>query len=321
MAKNNFLLYKDFESTLDLLNDEQSGKLFKALYRYVNGRNEPDFENDGMLKVAFNILKTQLERDLLKYNERVKRNKENGKKGGRPSNKGKETHTDNTKPKKPTGLNENPTKAKKADSDSVSERDSDSDSLNDREKKDKYNSLTLKHFDDDEVNDLFIEFLKMRKQLKAINSERAVNTLINKLKPLNRNNQIECINNSIMNSWKGLFPKKDKEQDKDLDKERDIEGNVTNNVTNNVTPKKPKRFIKPTVEDINNYCKEKEISIDAESFIDFYESKGWKVGSSSMKDWKATVRNWARRNAKDTTQSESAKSKEIKKNLFGGRTF
>lgn len=90
-----------------------------------------------------------------------------------------------------------------------------------------------------------------------------------------------------------------KEKDKDLDKERDIEGNVTNNVTNNVTPKKPKRFIKPTLEDINNYCKEKEISIDAESFIDFYESKGWKVGSSSMKDWKAAVRNWARRNAKD----------------------
>lgn len=86
MSKNNFILYKDFDTTLDLLNDDQAGKLFKALYKYVNGRHEPHFE-DGMLIVAFNMLKTQLERDLVKYNERVLRNIENGKKGGRPKNK------------------------------------------------------------------------------------------------------------------------------------------------------------------------------------------------------------------------------------------
>ena len=117
MKKNNFLLYKDFETTLDLLNNEQSGKLFKAIYRYVNGRNEPDFESDGMLKVAFNIIKTQLERDLVKYQSTVERNRINGAKGGRPSNKAEETEQVIEKPKKPNGLIENQTKPKKANND------------------------------------------------------------------------------------------------------------------------------------------------------------------------------------------------------------
>ena len=57
------------------------------------------------------------------------------------------------------------------------------------------------------------------------------------------------------------------------------------------------RFVKPTVEDIIAYCSVAAITIDAQRFFDFYESKGWKVGNSPMKDWKAAVRNWARRDA------------------------
>lgn len=56
---------------------------------------------------------------------------------------------------------------------------------------------------------------------------------------------------------------------------------------------KNKRFIKPTVKDITPYCKEK--GIDPCMFYDHYESNGWKVGKNPMKDWKATVRKWARR--------------------------
>lgn len=56
-----------------------------------------------------------------------------------------------------------------------------------------------------------------------------------------------------------------------------------------------KHFVKPTIEDIVAYCSEAAITVDAQRFFDFYESKGWKVGSSPMKDWKAAARNWARR--------------------------
>jgi hypothetical protein len=58
-----------------------------------------------------------------------------------------------------------------------------------------------------------------------------------------------------------------------------------------------KKFKKPTAEEVAEYCREKEISIDPEYFCDWYEARGWKTGRDTMKDWKATVRFWARGNA------------------------
>lgn len=54
------------------------------------------------------------------------------------------------------------------------------------------------------------------------------------------------------------------------------------------------RFIKPTLEEIKAYCEERKNRVDPERFFDYYESKGWVVGKSKMKDWKAAVRNWER---------------------------
>lgn len=58
---------------------------------------------------------------------------------------------------------------------------------------------------------------------------------------------------------------------------------------------KTKRFVKPTVEQIKAYCKERNNSIDPEEFFNHYEGNGWKVGSNSMKDWKAVIRTWEKR--------------------------
>ena len=75
--------------------------------------------------------------------------------------------------------------------------------------------------------------------------------------------------------------------------------NVFDNV--NVAEAKPaepaparKRFVKPELEEIREFCFEKNINIDVDRFFNYYESKGWKVGVSPMKDWKAAVRNWAK---------------------------
>ena len=53
-----------------------------------------------------------------------------------------------------------------------------------------------------------------------------------------------------------------------------------------------KRFLKPTVVEIVDYCLERDNGLSAQKFFDYYESKGWVVGKSPMKDWKAAVRNW-----------------------------
>ena len=65
---------------------------------------------------------------------------------------------------------------------------------------------------------------------------------------------------------------------------------------NNKGDKSPNRFIKPVLDDVVEYGKEKELNIDAQKFIDYYDSNGWMVGRNKMKDWKAAVRNWASRN-------------------------
>ena len=53
-----------------------------------------------------------------------------------------------------------------------------------------------------------------------------------------------------------------------------------------------KRFAPPTVEQVATYCRERNNGIDPNSFVDFYQSKGWVIGKSPMKDWKAAVRQW-----------------------------
>ena len=55
------------------------------------------------------------------------------------------------------------------------------------------------------------------------------------------------------------------------------------------------RFAPPSLEELSEYIHEKGYAVDPEAFIDFYTSKGWKIGKETMKDWKAAVRTWARR--------------------------
>ena len=71
-------------------------------------------------------------------------------------------------------------------------------------------------------------------------------------------------------------------------------------------PLSSKRFVKPTFEEVKEYCLSRKNNIDAQQFIDFYESKGWKVGNQSMKDWKACVRTWEQRNKVENKSTKVA---------------
>ena len=61
------------------------------------------------------------------------------------------------------------------------------------------------------------------------------------------------------------------------------------------TKEKQEKFVAPTVSQVVEYAQSINANIDAQSFVDFYTSKGWMVGSNHMKDWKAAVRNWVKR--------------------------
>jgi len=111
--KKSFILHFDALEILDELTDEQCGLLFKAC-RDFNLGLEPKL--DSVLSLVFFSFKKQFERDRIKYQNVVDRNKTNGSKGGRPK-------ANPNEPKKPNGLNENPGEAKKADNDNDNDND------------------------------------------------------------------------------------------------------------------------------------------------------------------------------------------------------
>ena len=92
------------------------------------------------------------------------------------------------------------------------------------------------------------------------------------------------------------------------DKERDTPSITNDNtVITNDNRVINKRFAPPSLEEVRAYCMERKNNVDPEAFIDFYASKGWKVGNQTMKDWKASVRTWERRSRDKPTPKEIPK--------------
>ncbi len=77
------------------------------------------------------------------------------------------------------------------------------------------------------------------------------------------------------------------------------------NKKENSIKEKATRFSPPTPEEIKIYCDERNNNIDPERFFDFYTSKGWMVGKSKMKDWKAAIRTWEKEAKKKGENNES----------------
>ena len=91
--KTSFILYCDQQGVFNKLPDEIAGKLIKHIFAYVNDENPPC--DDLLLTIAFEPIKTQLKRDLRKYDDYIDKQKFNGAKGGRPK---KEETTQITQP-------------------------------------------------------------------------------------------------------------------------------------------------------------------------------------------------------------------------------
>ena len=191
--KDSFVLYTKYLDNIQALSMEQRGMLFTSLMLYASGQ-EPE-EMDPVTSMAFSFIKSQMDKDIEKYNETCAKRSEAGKLGGRPKNQEKK--------KKANGFYENQKKqgkAKKADNE----------------------------YEYDNDNDLLKE-----------NTKRKV-------------------------------------------------------------------FSTPTVDDVRAYCLGRNNKVDPQSFVDFYESKGWMIGKNKMKDWKAAVRTWEKNETK-TRQEGTAK--------------
>ena len=81
----------------------------------------------------------------------------------------------------------------------------------------------LSVIEDEELKNLYYEFIKMRKLIKSPMTDRALITLIDKvnsLEPTNIERRKQLLENSIVNNWKSVYPLKDDETDVKFDRQK-----------------------------------------------------------------------------------------------------
>jgi hypothetical protein len=188
--KKSFVAYCDWLDSFEELSDEEAGKLVKHLFRYVNDKN-PEAP-DKLTKMCFIPIQQSLKRDLKKYESYVKKQSENGLKGGRPP-KPKE-------PKKPNALNGNPTEPKKADSVSVSV------SVNDTVNEIKKENASRSYFDNQVLNDVFSNWMKMCGERGKPFAQSQIEALQMKLNTQSETKSINQVRQSLEKGWLNLRP-------------------------------------------------------------------------------------------------------------------
>ena len=120
--------------------------------------------------------------------------------------------------------------------------------------------------------------------------------------------RIETDRTNVQTKVREISEKSPPEIEIELEKEIKIEKEIDSSAS---TTTKRKRFEKPSISDIKQYCIERNNNIDASQFYDYYESNGWKVGKNSMKDWKAAVRTWERSEYRKPNSKKNSKEDAI----------
>lgn len=99
---------------------------------------------------------------------------------------------------------------------------------------------------------------------------------------------------------------------------------INQQVTTNKNDKKERSvFIPPTADQVKEYCLDRGNNVDPNRFVDFYTAKGWIVGKSKMKDWKAAVRTWEKDSIEYIKQPKSSDQElyeNVMKKLHGNDT-
>lgn len=95
----------------------------------------------------------------------------------------------------------------------------------------------------------------------------------------------------------------------EIEKEKEIDIELELNKIK-APQRRGRSFVKPSIEEVEEYCRERKNGIDAQAFCDFYEAKGWKVGNTPMKDWKACMRTWEQRQKTAAAQLPAGRWKD-----------
>lgn len=124
---------------------------------------------------------------------------------------------------------------------------------------------------------------------KAENRSRTEQTVLSSEQTGNRPEQTKNKPEQTQNKRKQTDNKPEQTR-KEKEKEREKESE-NDSYCSPPPPSGPERFVPPTLAEVQSYVAERQSPVDPQGFIDFYASKGWMVGKTPMKDWKAACRN------------------------------
>ena len=205
-------IYPDFINVVQELDNGARGRLLLAIMQYANGE-EPD-ELTGAERIAFIVIKSQIDRDADAYEANAKKQSENGKKGGRP----KKPTAFSENPKNPPVFSESHSKPKKPEK----EKDKDKDKEEEEDKdKDKDKSARTRDADafaafaagDGDLLAVLKDFEKMRRSIKKPLTDTAKKLLVNKLENNFPPEQWKpVLEQSIVKCWQDIYPLKEQEQ-------------------------------------------------------------------------------------------------------------
>lgn len=158
--------------------------------------------------------------------------------------------------------------------------------------------VLLKFFD--LIDNVYIQ-KRVKEELETYHKNAATNKRIANERETNRKDKVT---------------KRERTVDDSIKKGNEAPPNHKPLTINHIKKSKPKketqkRFIKPTVWQVAEYCQERKNKVDFEKWIDYYMSNGWKVGKNSMRNWKAAVRTWER-NDENNASKKTAKGNEQK---------
>lgn len=205
-------VYPDFINVVRELDNGARGRLLLAIMQYANGE-EPD-ELTGAERIAFIVIKSQIDRDADAYEANAKKQSENGKKGGRP----KKPTAFSENPKNPPLFSETHQKPKKPEKEKEEEKDKEKDK---EEEKDKDKSARARDADafaalaagDGDLLAVLKDFEKMRRSIKKPMTGRAKQLLVTKLKNEFPPEQWKSVlEQSIVKCWQDVYPLKEREQ-------------------------------------------------------------------------------------------------------------
>lgn len=198
--KDGMILYASYAEKFQRLTDAQFGRLIRLVFKYQAGEDVGNID-DFAVSLAFDVIRYDLDRNNEKYERIIERNRENGKKGGRPKN--------------PVGFEktqDNPEEPKKADKDKEKDKVEDKD-INNKSKRKRF-------ADDDDLNNAILDFIEHRRKLRKPMTDHAVQLFLDRLNKMatDKDDQINLINVAILKGWQTVYPSEERLTERSNDK-------------------------------------------------------------------------------------------------------